>query len=360
MRRKTFLLLSILGLSILSCRKDDENINLPEGWENIIIYNYEGEIDTENSYYFTGVTINQIEFTSANHVVAIGSKNNSYAGTSWFFVSNDAGLTWSGSHFGTCAESTGSSCFFVSELVGFATFQSGYCVSQGSLLYKTLDGGQTWMEIGPVSSYVNKYSIHFFNESIGIIGELKTVDGGISWQPMSVAISAISFIGNSTGFGLAGNKCFKTTDQGDSWIELIDFGVFSGVNKIHFLNEQEGFVGSSYYNSSLFRTIDGGMNWTLVDSNLVQDFYFVDDKIGFYISATDYINPSSTSIHKTTDGGATWNEILRTDFHGLRCISGWGDVVIAAGRNSDYGGSSTPLNYTINEEFILRSETLGE
>lgn len=75
---------------------------------------------------------------------------------------------------------------------------------------------------------------------------------------------------------------------------------------VFFLNENLGWAANGYF-SAVYKTIDGGTNWTLQttgamlgSSHYFRNIEFLDENIGF-------LGTLNQKIYKTTDGGTTWN-----------------------------------------------------
>lgn len=77
---------------------------------------------------------------------------------------------------------------------------------------------------------------------------------------------------------------------------------------VFFLNENLGWAANGYY-SAVYKTIDGGVNWTLQTSGTLlgsshyfRNIEFLDENIGF-------LGTLNQKFYKTVDGGTTWNLI---------------------------------------------------
>lgn len=108
-------------------------------------------------------------------------------------------------------------------------------------------------------------------------------------------------------------KVYKTTDEGKTWSfdKLND----SYLKKFWFVNSFRGFVIS--VNSSLFKTTDGGNNWTKVMLNInatLNDIIFVNQKSGYIITSEGEIFISENSgddwIKETVSEKIPLNKIL--------------------------------------------------
>jgi photosystem II stability/assembly factor-like uncharacterized protein len=147
-----------------------------------------------------------------------------------------------------------------------------------------------------------------------------TLNGGSLWKgsPLQFSVSPIN--GSISGR----NSCFldvnhiwfcdgsilcHTSEAGQTWIfDTNKTSLGSTVQCIYFLDSLNGFEGGAGY--SLFRTFDGGKNWSLVydsTNNIGNDdgggyqIKFCNPKLGISLSG-GYLS----YILYTTDGGLTW------------------------------------------------------
>lgn len=119
----------------------------------------------------------------------------------------------------------------------------------------------------------------------------------------------LTFATPSTGFAVSNQGLIvKTQDEGKTWQTVASLGNDMLLTKVQFTDEQNGFVIAGDSNGGyLFKTNDGGNNWTKKDFNPVQagvpnDMFFLDKNIGFITGVNLFI--------KTSDGGNTWTNVL--------------------------------------------------
>ena len=201
-------------------------------------------------------------------------------------------------------------------------------------VFKSTDGGQTWMTM---NSGLPEASVSFMKVDphhpdvlyVRSHGELhKTVDGGTNWQNISpVAFvqslevspdvpSAVYAIGSDRNQG-EGDTLFRSPDGGASWqhglptpdgVHILDIAASSSDGDILFSSgwhTQDGLTGS------VFSSLDGGTNWTLVwelkggrISTLVVDPR--DPRILYAGSSGKVDEPG---LFRSTDGGQHWTRI---------------------------------------------------
>lgn len=196
----------------------------------------------------------------------------------------------------------------------------------------------------------------------------RTADGGNTWEqkffldPASTAFpylrclawgsDLIGWFGAVTGF-TGGTKDYlkillhKTTDGGDTWAALSNLPEDSpaGVCGLYAVNEQvvygSGTNDPNLPGPGIVKTVDGGANWQFIDmaahaDNLI-DIYFFDATTGWVVGGKK--DPTCPTIRpgyethpqyaqlkpvvlKTTDGGATWQN-MAADVAGFDCGE-WG------------------------------------
>jgi len=146
----------------------------------------------------------------------------------------------------------------------FPDSQIGY-LAQSSLgqiksITKTSDGGITWNDL-PIPNNLFPYSCYFFDTLSGIAvgrygGISRTSDGGQTWTvPDSISnytLYDIAFVNDSIGYIVGGftqydistvrkGIIFKTMDGGINW-SMIDSSYFDGLTKLHFPSDSIGYA----------------------------------------------------------------------------------------------------------------------
>jgi photosystem II stability/assembly factor-like uncharacterized protein len=189
-------------------------------------------------------------------------------------------------------------------------------------LFKSIDGGNNWNEI--YSSPGNFTKIYFYDDLKGwaIVDNnhiFETNDGGVSWDQQFAgsndSLYSFFFIDSLTGWC---GRNLKTTDGGESW-QIIQTNLSSSPLEINFLNSNLGFCRimvqfspGGYYYPQLFRTSNGGLNWTWVDLGFDQEENWVKkimpiDTNFIYVTASLY---ELDRFKKSTDGGNTWTTVF--------------------------------------------------
>ena len=289
-----------------------------------------------------------------------GSKFLIYGDKGILLLSTDNGISWSNTSPELDTQEGFSGACFVSDDIGFA-------VGSNSRVFKTIDGGKTWVkETLPVAT--NLISVAFASELIGnALGDigfvLHTTDSGESWTPVSLPNYS-----NKSAFDIAVNKynegvvvgrwtstptpsisyqtLYATSDGGSTWINASNlqttlYGVAS--------NGRHSFFAVGEY-GRIFRSIDGGFSWTQVSSPSSE--YLT--SISFSDSLNGVIAGYGHTILKTTDGGLTWQFIYvpaTGELTGIALMNKTGITVGVRGIafRSDDGGSNWKELFSTSE-----------
>lgn len=210
------------------------------------------------------------------------------------------------------------------ENMYFADAEHGWIVGSAgpSHLYRTVDAGENWEWVysGGPGGYIS--DIQFLNDKVGWIAQgnvMKTVDGGYTWQPLldtNLNVRSIYFTDENHGwFACLSSTLGFTTDGGLTWTFRDPEGSNVLLDKIFFLNNQEGWCSGQRFpennrqiNSTqpmfiriLLHTLDGGLTWQEItqseEYHIFSDFYFFDELNGY---------ATGRGVFRTTDGGRTW------------------------------------------------------
>jgi photosystem II stability/assembly factor-like uncharacterized protein len=279
-----------------------------------------------------------VAFWDSNMGMVVGDR-----GT--ILLTDDGGATWTNSPSVTTAELRGVACASASSwaVVGYL-FDTQKIVHSGILL-RTLDGGSSWITqttgegygcllsgvcfkdahsgVGVGVSYILGAGSNFKSAPHAIrFNTLEVQDtsqstdpivGGGLYDPLTSKLNDVSFVDTNTGIAVGDyGAVFRTTDGGVNWTSVSPVlqgelrGVcFVGINDVYALG-----------GASAFRSTDRGTTWQVLwgTDNPLYAVTFLDPKNaiavgGYTMRNYGYGMPTSTergAILRTTDGGATW------------------------------------------------------
>lgn len=216
--------------------------------------------------------------------------------------------------------------YYLSNLLTKPTFVNdniGFCLSKNTKSYvlKTIDSGITWKPLAGTFEGITDLVV--VNENIiwvAATGNLyKTTDGGNTWinwksylniNNTAVVISnepKLYFSDETNGF-LVNSNLYKTSDGGTTWVKI---SAIPYVNNLYFKDKNLGFAynSSSVFERKLYRTLDAGNTWQIKDIPIElansggYKPFFIDENNGFLLDTNNYC------LYKTTDGCSTWTKI---------------------------------------------------
>ena len=277
---------------VFGCSKSDDSDGVQESNWKVL------ETPTVND-------LNDIYFLSNNFGLACGSFGA-------FLKTEDAGETWQSLDVGVG----------YSFLSVFALNENEFFTSRLGL-YKTIDSGEIFNEMGDLGSSGPSISdIFFFNSQNGIIIKGSVVyltnDGGNNWFPVYTHkgdARILEVTDNNTVY-LAGGITFdsvnsgelhKSIDNGETW-EVMNLPAEiagSQITAIDFLNSQVGYI--STFENKIFKTNDGGEVWiekTELSFGPIVGLVFTHENNGYLIS--------QNKVFASKNGGVEWKEEYQT------------------------------------------------
>ncbi|NOX18076.1 MAG: T9SS type A sorting domain-containing protein [Chlorobi bacterium] len=200
--------------------------------------------------------------------------------------------------------------FFFSKDSGYVTGVTRFGQGNRHVVAFTKDGGVSWdTTIIPTSS--RGTVISFFNRDIGITGDAriyKTSNAGTTWQRSDSAFgfffASLKTIELNFAYcsGTEG-KIIKTTDQGLTW-NHIETEIFKNT-RYGGLSVIDSISVFTNCDDQLLKTTDGGNSWMEInipnDIPRLWDVKFIDINYGWIVGGT-------RSIFQTTNGGETWED----------------------------------------------------
>jgi len=225
------------------------------------------------------------------------------------------------------------------------------CLDTVMILYTT-DGGATWQPQDPPDSTTKRFfDVTCIDQlsawTCGILGEiLHTDNGGIDWYAQAIGLSKyatrIEFIDQDYGWAACGDGTIgRTTNGGNFWDQNFTPWYSAEYYGVSFLNQWDGWAVAGYPDSlslgqgMIIHSSDGGINWdSLYQTSGYEDYldvHFFNLFDGIVVGGDE--TDTSAVILKTTDGGATWNNITPpTNTYYLRAVDFVGNHGWAVGR----------------------------
>lgn len=197
----------------------------------------------------------------------------------------------------------------------FLNKNDGWAVGRRGLCFKTIDGGENWIEYNLNTNSI-LYNVLFLTNQIGWIsggeGSLYlTSNGGISWSLRTIPhtdISDILFIDIEIGYIAGTAGILKTINGGYNWEIKVDT---SRCTSISFISSTTGWIAD--VNGNIWKTIDSGETWIGYQINKDYRFdkiFFVNENKGWGICHTNYYK----YILCTDNGGISWFEQLKESY----------------------------------------------
>jgi photosystem II stability/assembly factor-like uncharacterized protein len=275
------------------------------------------------------------------------------------FKTTDSGLTWlpvSDGQFKT--GSVGALAVADSDPNVIYAGMGEACVrgnaTHGDGVYKSVDAGRTWRNIGLEDSYhIGAVRVHPKNPDIVYVAALghlwgpnemrgvyRTTDGGASWKQvlkrsntagavdiamdpnnprvLYAAMWEISRKPWRMDSGGPGSGLFKSTDGGDNWTEIshapgLPRGVLGRIGvTISPVNPERVWALVEATDGGLFRTDNGGRNWTKVnDQNTLKQRAWYYAHVFADTKNVDTVYALNVGIHRSIDGGRTFSDLRR-------------------------------------------------
>jgi len=218
--------------------------------------------------------------------------------------STDSGNTWS-----TIYPTSGTIDGI--EKIDFIDTMTGYAVGY-NLFIKTTDGGVTWTDVVVAADVWVYKSLTFYDADIGIVTALTnggsyevytTNDGGLTWNPIANTANmpsfAVAYADATTLYAVGANEVIsKSTDSGDTWVEL-QSGTPTFFNlEVFFTDANNGIVSGE--DGTIHTTHDGGVTWSTY-SNGYHNFYGLTNTVGIWIAAG-----TDQDVYVSWDNGTNW------------------------------------------------------
>jgi len=242
--------------------------------------------------------------------------------------------------------------FFFNEFVGFVG-SDGFAG-----IFKTTDGGNTWVRTTVPSGYHGRITQIFMKDAlngwatieetvvppkVGYVQCLfKTVDGGLNWIAFGPSGYFSSVYQTPNALILtnraATSSAYVSTDNG---LTFQPNALKSLTNGVDFVDDLHG-VATGFEDSVWQITQDGGKSWTtIIPPQKIESWgvYGVKGTNTFYASPeTDQryqTKGGNSSIYRSTNYGATWTSVSPLTFYSTGQIEGFNESVLYVQEEND-------------------------
>ncbi|MBS1517550.1 MAG: T9SS type A sorting domain-containing protein [Bacteroidetes bacterium] len=348
-----------VNTSVNSVFFTDANTGYICGDNGVLMKSIDGGVTWTNSNTgISNVKLNSISFKDAQNGVTVGNNGSvfvtSNGGSSWTaetvsttrnllavkYYSDGIGIA---GEWGTVLYRGTSSAWYYpnmktnSDIRGIEgeSFNDIHVVGGGGFIRNNISGNSNFLnfernpmlaDLVSISKFANiGYAVSSLNNAV-----IRTTNGGVSWElPSGTTVSynwvskpgaSGNFLGNNmclhptdrnTIFIAFGNRIYRSTDKAEGWTAIGNVIPSSNTPHSFFVSPVDTniwLVATEASPDRVYRTTDYGNTWTAVltlnfsnygqplemDQNNPHTFYFAPDNGGFW---------------KSTDDGATWNEI---------------------------------------------------
>jgi len=260
----------------------------------------------------------------------------------------------------------------------------------GNGIYKTTDSGDSWIQQATGFTKNSPFPdfVYFWNENDGVaVGDAypnpdfeiyTTNNGGDQWEEVPAANmppgnNGWSYNSISDAFRVHGDtiyflaidlsevRIFKSTNKGLNWTVIntpfINNGSFNWGGTFDFQNNNNGlFCVRGPVSDSIYSTVDGGQNWTLINLLPFQGSYLI-----YIPSVNAYFSPSPSyggALLYSTDNGQSWTfhpSFFNVPLYGVGYTPS--GRIFMSGINYVY--STTNYDYDVTNLSVLEAQITG-
>ena len=221
------------------------------------------------------------------------------------------------------SEITGGSFVAASPIIYGRTISELWLVGDTTIVRKSTDSGATWSVVNGPFNVKRIDGIKWIDNNVGFIlcdsaQYFKTTNAGATWEKGIVTpflgsnnnykIQQIDFVNANTGFALVYSELYKTTNGGSNWTKIRNplksyFGPF------HLVSEQKLWITTD---GGIAKTENGGVSW--IQQTKGTDAYLINSCIQ---SSNRAWAVGGTTVLNTKDRGRTWRELQLDTAEGL-------------------------------------------
>jgi photosystem II stability/assembly factor-like uncharacterized protein len=282
--------------------------------------------------------------------VNIGPTGRGAAGTSatpniQWYVTTDHGANWT-------LDPAGPNIPFTRQI---EYWDADHAIAAGAtgVIWRTSDGGATWSAVSLPGSPPNGAAWHVSLPSSGVAfaavtGQsqsvvFRTTDFGATWQlksagiPIAGGLTSVFALPSGTAYaagynGSSGSRLFRSTDNGESWTAVTSTGISGWTWDMHWHDDLVGIASVYLSPGGIYRTTDGGATWQNVWVTPARELSFSDPLHGF---ATNGSAIGLGSLAVTEDGGATWQSLVLPATKGGTAVSATATGCLVGGGNGE-------------------------
>jgi photosystem II stability/assembly factor-like uncharacterized protein len=188
-----------------------------------------------------------------------------------------------------------------------------YVGTNGSGLWKSVNGGLDWSRLGvPGGTYIGSVTIDPSAPATIYAGGYKTTNGGQSWvsigpYPTLAIDPSNSSVLYAAGYGANWGNVYKTTNGGQSWTAYSSGLPATSVQSLAVDPGNSSNVFEATWDSGVYRSNDGGQHWAAANSGFSQPYL---ESMSF-----DRNNPHSlyvgltNGLFKSSNGAQSWSQV---------------------------------------------------
>ena len=273
----------------------------------------------------TTATFNGIHFFNPDSGLVVGAEGA-------IFRTLDGGISWVPSDSSGITDETLWGLSFCDDIHGVA-------VGDGGTILSTSDGGETW--VPQVSGFTSRLpAVVMVSPMVGtIVGFfgmiLRTTDGGEHWvvqqSGTTYNLHGVAFTDENTGVAVGDWTILRTSDGGSTWIDIPHPMTNSFLIDVAFSDQNYGLAVGDF--ATILETVDGGLTWSEITSSNDDADMFTSVAIGDNERsiAAGWFDGGDENILRTFDSGQTWATEFTGYDRGLRSVHYDGVTAYATG-----------------------------